>query len=164
MTIDDKLSEVPGNDNTDVTLQFSDEFHGRHYEDAFQEWGIASTETVDRLAEAITHKDLGLKTVWSETVTPVELLRDRGFLEDYERGSGGFQDYIAATIRDNYWDCDEILELSTEQWDYKEGALHVSTQLKTTLGALRRARKNGFNLSGWTASLKSGPGELDVKF
>ena len=146
MTIDDKLSEVPGNDNTDVTLQFSDEFHGRHYEDAFQEWGVASTETVDRLAEAITHKDLGLKTVWSETVTPVELLRDRGFLEDYERGSGGFQDYIAATIRDNYWDCDEILEL------------------KTTLGALRRARKNGFNLSGWTASLKSGPGELDVKF
>ena len=40
MTIDDKLSEVPGNDNTDVTLQFSDEFHGRHYEDAFQEWGV----------------------------------------------------------------------------------------------------------------------------
>tara|TARA_Y100000593_G_scaffold14638_1_gene28056 strand:- start:2274 stop:2765 length:492 start_codon:yes stop_codon:yes gene_type:complete len=163
MTIDDKLANVPGDDNTDVTIEFEDQFHGRHYMDEFQEWGVASTETVDRLAEAMTHSELSLKTVWSKE-DPVEILRDAGYLEDYERGTDGFQEYIATTIRENYWELDEILDLSTEQWDYKEGALHVSTEMKTTLGALRKARKNGFNLSGWSARVKSGPGDLDIKF
>ena len=163
MTIDDKLSNVPGDDNTDVILQFEDQYHGRHYVDEFREWGVSSTETVNRLAEAISFSELALKTPWSKE-NPIDILRDAGFLDDYKRGSGKFGEYLADRIRENYWELDELLDLTTEQWDYKNGALHVSTEMKTTLGSLRKAHEKGFNLSGWSARVKSGPCKLSIRF
>ena len=163
MTIEDKLANVPGDESTDVVLQFEDEYHGLHYTDEFQEWGVTSTETVDKLAEAMVFKELDLKLPWSKR-EPINVLRDAGFLDEYERGSESFEGFLAEKIRENYWELDELLDLTTEQWDYKNGALFVSTELKTTLGGLRQAHQSGFDLSGWTIRVPSSPGELDVQF
>ncbi len=83
-------------------------------------------------------------------------LREEDYLEDYERGSYEFEDYLADTIRENFYDI-ELIDYSTEKYDHKRGF--------TTLTAEVEVPYNNFVevspfVSGWKVSVETDNGNL----
>ena len=87
-------------------------------------------------------------------------MRAEGLLEDYERGSDEFEEYIAEVISENWRDYDWI-ETSTERYDHKRGYTEVTAVLET-------AAKNifamaDFELAGWDIEVDHPLGVLEIE-
>ena len=83
-------------------------------------------------------------------------MREEAFLDDYERGSFTFEDYLTEYITDNFYD-QEFIEASTEKYDHKRGFCTLSTEVQVTAKNIISASPF---LSGWTASVSTDNGTL----
>ena len=91
---------------------------------------------------------------WSGDI--IQSLRTDGHLEDYERGSFTFEDYLTEYLTENFYDQD-FIEASTEKYDHKRGFCTLSTEVQVTAKNILLASPF---LSGWTASVSTDNGTL----
>ena len=93
----------------------------------------------------------------------IEELRDEGYLDDYERGSYEFEDYVAGAIAENWYELG-LLEVDTKHYDHKRGYTSVKAELEITLGELLAADKESpYLFSGWEVEVQTPMGTLKVE-
>tara|TARA_R100000152_G_scaffold744_1_gene268 strand:- start:297 stop:770 length:474 start_codon:yes stop_codon:yes gene_type:complete len=152
------VNNIPGNDDTVVTLTYEDRHEGWHSTGDLPDEAVNETFTAEQVASVITDYKLGATTGWGNN-NALDELREQDFLDDYERGDFDFDTYVAETIKENFWELDSLIETSVEQYDHKRGVCTVSSTLKTTLGQLKQSPGSA---SGWTASVDHNGGTFSV--
>lgn len=134
--------------DTIVTLYYEDAHEGWHSSGDLESEALNQTDVADTIASLITLNHLETRTYHGNN-RPLDEMRELGLLDDYERGSFTFQEFIANAIKENRYDLDEFVEFQTEHYDNKRGRCTVSTRFNTTLGVLK---DYGFEADCWTAS------------
>jgi len=152
------VNNIPGNDDTVVTLTYEDRHEGWHSTGDLPDEAVNETFTAEQVASVITDYKLGATTGWGNN-NALDELREQDFLDDYERGDFDFDTYVAETIKENFWELDSLIETSVEQYDHKRGVCTVSSTLKTTLGQLKQSPGSA---SGWTASVDHNGGTFSI--
>jgi len=150
-----KLREMNLDSTSKVTLSTeggSEIIHytGEDYEgETIDETGIANL-----LADLIISPQLANNTV-------IEKLRDNGALDDYERGSFNFEEYVASAIRSDWY---EYLDVDTEHYDHKRGFTSVKAEVGTTLGELLKAdMESPYLFNSWEVEVQTPMGTLKVE-
>ena len=115
---------------------------------------INHTSVISEFAALIAQSKLDARNRWSGNV--LEHLRAEDYLEDYERGSYAFEDYIAETLSDNFYDT-ELIEYSTEKYDHKRGFCTLTAQVEVPYANL--VEVDPF-ISGWNVSVETENGTL----
>ena len=158
VTIIDTINNLDVTDETIVTLTYEDRHEGWHSTGDLEENAVRETSTADMVAGLITDPQLAVRTSFGDSGA-LEAMRDADFLEDYERGSYGFEEYIAETIRENPYDLDEFVGFSTEQYDHKRGCCTVSAEFTTTIKNLKESIHAA---SGWNVTIPITGGEFST--
>ena len=152
----DKLREMNLSGGTKVVLSTEDgadviHYTGGDYEgDTIRQTGIAGN-----LASLVTKRQLSNNSVITQ-------LRDDGYLDDYDRGSFEFEEYVADTIAENGYELG-LLEVDTKHYDHKRGYTNVKAELEITLGELFDAdRATPYLFGGWDVEVETPMGALKV--
>ena len=153
----DKLKKMNLDGSSKVVLSTEDgseivHYTGEDYEgETIRESGIANS-----LACLVTSQCLSNNTI-------IEEMRSDGMLDDYERGSYEFEEYVAETIAENGYESG-FLDVSTEHYDHKRGYTNVKAELEITLGELFTADKESpYLFSGWGVAVETPMGVLNVE-
>ena len=153
----DKLREMNLDGGSKVTLSTEDgadiiHYTGEDYEgETIVETGIAAS-----VANLITNKCLTNNVA-------IEELRGEGYLDDYERGSYEFEEYVAGTITENWHELG-LLEVDTKHYDHKRGFTNVKAEVQLTLGELLKADgENPHLFSDWAVAVQTPMGVLNVE-
>ena len=117
-TAPNAMATLTYSEGTDVFLMNEDEV----------DTALSNTDVVEQFAELITTPGLTVTTPFGTNI--IQELRDGGFLDDYERGSYGFSDYVSETIRENFYDFD-FIDSSVEKYDYKRGFCTLPQKLRS---------------------------------
>jgi hypothetical protein len=152
------VNNIPGNEDTIVTLTYEDRHEGWHSTGDLPEDALQQTCTADQVASVITDYKLEAKTSWGDN-NALDEMRDKDLLEDYDRGNYDFDGFVTEAIKENFWELDSLIETSIEQYDHKRGVCTVSSTLKTTLGQLKQSPGSA---SGWTATVEHNGGSFSV--
>jgi hypothetical protein len=118
-------------------------------EDAMNE-----TSVIYDFASLIANTKLDARNRWSGNI--IQHLRDNDFLEEYERGSFAFEDFLAETLTENFYDT-ELIDYSTEKYDHKRGFTTLSAQVEIPLTNFVEIDPS---VSGWTVSVETNNGTL----
>ncbi len=156
MSIFEKLSELNLPDDTTVSLSISEGTDVFVHNETEVETALSETSVVNDVAELITTSGLNVTSRWGDN--PIQDLRDQDFLDDYERGSFSFSDFVAETIAENFYD-QEFVEASTEKYDHKRGFCTLSADFQVALKDLLEARPF---LHGWEVSVPTENGTLTL--
>jgi hypothetical protein len=87
---------------------------------------INETSVIYEFASLVAQTKLDVRNRWSGNI--LQHLRNESYLDDYERGTFDFENFIAETIRDNFYDVD-LIEYSTEKYDYKRGFTTLTAEV-----------------------------------
>jgi len=115
---------------------------------------INETTVIEDFASLISNTELDARNRWSGNI--IEHLRENDFLDDYERGTNAFEDYLAETLSENFYDVD-LIEYSTEKYDHKRGFTTLTAQVEVPFSNF--AEVNPF-VSGWIVSVQTDNGTL----
>jgi hypothetical protein len=143
---DSTMATLTYSEGTDVFLMNEDEV----------DTALSDTDVVQQFAELIATPKLKVTTSFGTNI--IESLRAGGFLDDYERGSYGFSDYISKAIRQNFYDLD-FIESSIEKYDYKRGFCTLSAKVKIPVEDL--IMKSPY-VGGWTVSVPTENGTITL--
>ena len=153
----DKLKDMNLSGASKVVLSTEDgadiiHYTGEDYEgDTIRQTGIAGC-----LASLVIKRQLSNNSV-------IEQLRNDGYLDDYERGTFEFEEYVAATIAENGYELG-LLEVDTKHYDHKRGYTNVKAELEITLGELFDADKaTPYLFGGWNVAVETPMGTLNVE-
>ena len=151
----DKLREMNLDGNSKVTLSTEGGSEIIHYTgDDYEGQTIDETGIANLLADLIVSPHLPNNNV-------IEEMRNDGDLEDYERGSYNFEEFVAGVIRDEWY---EYLDVSTEHYDHKRGYTSVKAEMDITLNELLRAdNKSPHVFSNWDVEVQTPMGTLKVE-
>lgn len=157
MSILEKLRNMNLPDDTVVTMSYSQGTDVFVHNETEVETALEDTDVVSTVAELASTPGLKLKTMYGGDV--LNAFRDAGMLEDYER-DGTFEEYLTEAIGDNFYD-QEVIEYSTEKYDYKRGFTTLSAGFQVELGNLLN---NAYWVSsGWDISVKTPNGTLTLE-
>ena len=153
----DKLREMNLAVSSKVVLSTEDgaeivHYTGEDYEgETIRESGIANS-----LACLVTSQHLPNNTI-------IEELRGDGLLDDYERGSYEFEEYVTEAIAENGYELG-LLEVDTKHYDHKRGYTNVKAEVEITLGEVLAADKaSPYLFGGWTVAVETPMGTLNVE-
>ena len=153
----DKLQEMNLDGSSKVTLSTEDgaeivHYTGEDYEgETIRESGIANSLACLAISQHLPNN------------TAIEELRDDGYLDDYERGSFEFEEYVTEAIAENGYELG-LLEVDTKHYDHKRGYTNVKAELEITLGELFTADKQSpYLFSGWNVAVETPIGVLNVE-
>jgi len=124
-----------------------------HNETEIEE-AMNQTSVIYDFASLIADTKLDVRNRWSGNI--IQHLRDNDYLDDYERGSFAFEDYLTDTLTENFYDTD-LIEHSTEKYDYKRGFTTLTAQVQIPYANFMKV--NPF-ISGWTISVETDDGTL----
>tara|TARA_B100000700_G_scaffold326896_1_gene439830 strand:+ start:956 stop:1429 length:474 start_codon:yes stop_codon:yes gene_type:complete len=156
MSILEKLREMNLPADTPVRLSYSQGADVFVHNETEVETALEYTDVISTFAELIATPGLKVQSAYGDNI--LESFRDQGLLDDYER-DGTFEDYLAETVQDNFYD-QEFIEYSTEKYDYKRGFTTLSADVVVELGNLL---ENAFWVSsGWEVSVKTDSGTLTL--
>ena len=154
MSIFETLTSMNLEPETKVNLSYSEGVDVFVHNETEVDTALRETDVVSTLAELVATPGLTVTTQYGGDV--LESLRDEGLLEDYERGSFSFSEYITETINDNFYDVD-LIEYTTEKYDHKRGFTTLSAEVQVTLENFVTAQPF---LTGWEVSVKTEKGLL----
>ncbi len=103
-TAPNAMATLTYSEGTDVFLMNEDEV----------DTALSNTDVVEQFAELITTR--GIRATSAYGTNYMDSLRDGGFLDEYERGSFSFSEFIGETIRENFYDLD-FIESSITKYD-----------------------------------------------
>ena len=141
---EDAMVRLTYEEGTDVFVHNETEV-----EDAMNE-----TDVINSFASLIANTKLDARNRWSGNV--IQHLRDNDFLDEYERGSFEFEDFLAETLTENFYDTD-LIEYSTEKYDHKRGFCTLTAQVEVPFANF--VEVNPF-VSGWKVSVETENGTL----
>ena len=117
-------------------------------------------ETIDDTGIAYKMAELATSTYLPNNDL-IEEMRYNGVLDDYERGSFEFEEYVAGVIRGDWY---EYMDVNTEHYDHKRGYTNVKAAVKLTLGELLKADQEMPSLfSSWEVEVQTPMGALKVE-
>ena len=129
-----KVLTLGFSDDTPVTLSYEDGVDVVHANDDYYDYAYNSTGVFQTAAALVASNAFPKNSV-------IEDMRDNDLLEEYERGSYEFEEFICETMRETNWDhC--FVDGTLEQYDYKRGYYRVKFNFPTTLGQLKEAIRN----------------------
>jgi hypothetical protein len=148
-----KLKIANVNDDTTIRLKYSAGSRVIHSMDDFETGIVEETFIATHLSEMVINPSLGNNHILQE-------MRANNLLEDYERGSDKFEEYVAEVISQNWQDYGWI-QTSTEKYDYKRGYTEVSAVLETT--AEKIFKMADFELADWEIEVDHPLGVLEIE-
>ena len=116
---------------------------------------MSETDVINEFASLVAQTKLDARNRWSGNI--INHLRSEDYLDDYERGSDSFAEYIAETLSENFYDVD-LIEYSTEKYDHKRGFCTLTAQVEIPFANF--VEVNPFGISGWTVSVETNNGTL----
>ena len=156
MSIYATLTSMNLPEDTVVNLSLSEGTDVFVHNETEVETALNDTTVVSTFSELIATPGLTVSTQYGGSV--LEQLRDAGHLDDYQRGTFAFSDYLAETITDNFYDVD-LIEYTTEKYDHKRGFTTLSADVQISLQEMMAVRPTLF---GWEVSVKTPAGTLTL--
>ena len=153
-TIFDKLKNLELPENTVVSLSLSEGTDVFVHNETEVETALSETDVVSTFSDLVATPGLNAKTRYGTNI--IEALRDEGLLDDYERGTFTFAEYISDAITDNFYDVD-LIDYSTEKYDHKRGFTTLTAQVQVPFSNF--VQVDPF-VSGWTVSVETTDGTL----
>ena len=154
MSITQKIKNLKLADDATVTLSYSEGTDVFVHNETEVDTALSDTDVVSSFASLVATPGLRVSSRWSGEI--LESLRSEGHLDDYERGSFAFEDYLTEFLTENFYDQD-FIDYSTEKYDHKRGFCTLSTEVQVTAKDI--ISTSPF-LSGWTASVTTDNGTL----
>tara|TARA_Y100001972_G_scaffold118090_1_gene157814 strand:+ start:2592 stop:3068 length:477 start_codon:yes stop_codon:yes gene_type:complete len=115
---------------------------------------INETSVIYDFASLISNTKLDARNRWSGNI--IKHLRDNDFLDEYERGSYCFEDFLAEMLTDNFYDV-ELIDYSTEKYDHKRGFTTLTAQVQIPFSNFSEVNPI---VSGWEVSVETNNGTL----
>ena len=153
-TIFDKLKNLELPENTVVSLSLSEGTDVFVHNETEVETALSETDVVSTFSDLVATPGLNAKTRYGTNI--IEALRDEGLLDDYERGTFTFAEYISDAITDNFYDVD-LIDYSTEKYDHKRGFCTLTADVVVPLSTLLETRPF---LGSWEVSVHTENGTL----
>jgi hypothetical protein len=154
MSVVKRLQSLNLEDDTMVTLTYKEGTDVFHFNETQVEDAMNETDVINEFAALIAHSKLDARNRWSGNV--LEHLRAQDFLDDYERGSFGFEEYLVETLSENFYDVD-LIEHSTEKYDHKRGFTTLTAQVDIPVSNFIEV--DPF-ITGWQVSVETANGTL----
>ena len=154
MTFTKKLQSLNLPEDSLVTLTYEDGTDVFHYNESEIDTAISETTVISEFVSLISNSRLKASHRWCGNV--LEHLRDNHYLEDDERGSYEFEEYLADTITENFYDVD-LIEYSTEKYDHKRGFTTLTAEVQIPMAILLKEKPF---LAGWKLSVETENGTL----
>jgi hypothetical protein len=154
MSIKKRLQSLNLPEDAMVTLTFKEGTDVFVHNESEVEDAINETSVINEFAALIAQSKLDARNRWSGNV--LEHLRAQDFLENYERGSFGFEEYLAETLSENFYDTD-LIEYSTEKYDHKRGFTTLTAQVNVPVSNF--VEVDPF-VAGWQVSVETENGTL----
>lgn len=154
MSVAQKIKSMNLPNDAMVTLTYEEGVDVFVHNETEVEDAIQGTSVINEFASLVSQSKLDARNRWSGNI--LEHLRNESYLDDYERGTYGFEEYIAETLADNFYDTD-LIEYSTEKYDHKRGFTTLTAQVQVPV-------ENFINvdpyISGWNVSVETENGTL----
>tara|TARA_R110000772_G_scaffold141219_3_gene250849 strand:- start:1323 stop:1799 length:477 start_codon:yes stop_codon:yes gene_type:complete len=157
MSITQKIKNLNLAEDAVVTLSYSEGTDVFVHNETEIETALSDTDVVTTFASLVATP--GLNVLMKSGGNVLESLRSKGHLDDYERGSDGFEDYIGEFLTENFYD-QEFIEYSTERYDHKRGFCTLSAQVQVSASEI--ISKSPY-LSGWEVSVVTDNGTLTIE-
>lgn len=154
MSISKKLQSLNLPNDAMMTLTYEEGADVFHYNETEVETALSETSVVNEFASLVAQSKLDVRNRWSGNI--LEHLRSEDYLEEYERGSYEFEDFLAETIRDNFYDVD-LIEHSTEKYDHKRGYTTLTAEVQVPVANFIEVSPF---VSGWKISVQTDNGTL----
>ena len=154
MSVVKRLQSLNLPEDAMVTLTFREGTDVFVHNESEVEDAMNETSVINEFAALIAHSKLDARNRWSGNV--LEHLRSQDFLDDYERGSFAFEEYLAETLSENFYDTD-LIEYSTEKYDHKRGFTTLTAQVDVPVSNF--VEVNPF-VTGWQVSVETENGTL----
>jgi len=156
MSLIQKIKDLNLPQDAVVSLSYSEGVDVFVHNETEVETALSETDVLSTFSELVATRALQAESMYGTHV--LNSLREEGYLEDYERGSYGFAEYIAEKLEENFYD-QEFIEHSTERYDHKRGFTTLSADVKVSVKNLLHATPY---LGGWTASVQTEAGTLTL--
>ena len=154
MSVVKRLQSVNFPEDAMVTLTLEEGTDVFVHNETEVEDAINETSVIYDFASLIANTKLDARNRWTGNI--IQHLRDNDFLEEYERGSFAFEDFLAETLTENFYDT-ELIDYSTEKYDHKRGFTTLSAQVEIPLTNFVEIDPS---VSGWTVSVETNNGTL----
>ncbi len=154
MSVVKRLQSLNLEEDAMVTLTFKEGTDVFVHNESEVEDAMNETSVINEFAALIAQSKLDARNRWSGNV--LEHLRAQDFLDDYERGSFGFEEYLAETLSENFYDTD-LIEYSTEKYDHKRGFTTLTAQVDVPVSNF--VEVDPF-IAGWQVSVETANGTL----
>ena len=153
--VSEKLKSLNLAENAPVKLKFSDGAQVFHYTGDYLDGVLNETGVLSELSHVICYDGI------RKSNSVLNQMRQNGVLDDYERGSFTFDDYVYDLLKEDWQD---YVEETLEQWDFKRGMCNLSTEVEVPLNLLAEAESYGFILGGgWQVYVQTDAGLLEVE-
>ncbi len=156
MSITEKLQNLNLANDSFVTLTYSDGTDVFVHNDTAVDTAISDTDVINQFASLVATP--GLKAEVPYVGPVLETMRNDGFLDDYERGSFAFEDYISEVLTENFYD-QEFIDKSIKQFDYKRGFCTLETTVNVPFQNFIDTQPF---VGGWTVSVQTDNGTLTL--
>lgn len=154
MSVFERLSNLNLPDDTPVTMSYSEGTDVFVHNETAVDDAISQTDVIDQFVSLVTTP--GLQTTVPYSGNVLESLRNDNLLENYERGSFAFAEYITEVLTENFYDQD-FINSSVERYDYKRGFCTLETTVTVPLGNLIKSKPF---ITGWEVSVLTPAGTL----
>ena len=154
MSVFERLSNLNLPDDTPVTMSYSEGTDVFVHNETAVDDAISQTDVIDQFVSLVTTP--GLQTTVPYNGDVLESLRNDDLLENYERGSFAFEEYIAEVLIENFYDQD-FINSSVERYDYKRGFCTLETTITVPLDNLIKSKPF---ITGWEVSVLTPAGTL----
>jgi hypothetical protein len=137
----EKITEYEVTPDTVVTFNWEDGADVFHYTDDHVDEAVSETGVINVLADLLADRENRVESL-NEILSE---MREEGMLEEYERGSHAFDEYLSDKICDEHWNfC--WFEHSTKKYDHKRGHTTISMTFDATVEELKN---KPYAFSGW---------------
>ena len=155
MSVVKRLQSLKLPEDAMVTLTYEEGTDVFVHNETEVEDAMNETDVINEFASLIAQTKLDARNRWSGNI--IEHLRGEDYLEDYERGSDSFAEYLAETLSENFYDVD-LIEYSTEKYDHKRGFCTLTAQVEIPVANFVDVTPWG--ISAWTVSVETDNGTL----
>ena len=154
MSVANKLKSMNLREDAVVTLTYEEGTDVFVHNETEIDDAMSNTSVINEFAALIAQSKLDARNRWSGNV--LEHLRAENYLDDYERGSYAFEEYLAETLSENFYDT-ELIDYSTEKYDHKRGFTTLTAQVEVPVSNFIEVNPI---LSGWKVSVETEDGTL----
>ena len=168
--IANKLRELNVNDEDYITLKYTEGADIWHIDEGHVETALAETNTVAQMASLLV-SGVSISHAGGGGDILVEM-REEGLLDNYERGSWEFEEYLSEQLVSSIYDGEHCIEYNTTQYDYKRGRCDISLEVSVRAGdilaadAASEGRFENFSVNslfkGFDVSIKTPNGTLTL--